>query len=316
METPSTTLASTWTNGVFVFGSRELTHELPGRSVRGLSHDNSRGAYAVVDGHGLYQRSPEGVWREIATSSSVLSVTYAIDESVFVGTDGDAQILRLTERGELEPMESFHSVQGRDSWFAGTFIVDGKEVGPPLGVRSLSGIEGGCLLANVHVGGIPRSADGGRTWAPTIEIDVDAHEVRASPFRRDLVVAATAVGLGISWDSGVSWTVSAEGLHAPYCSAVAITESEIFVAASESHFSEQGAIYRRPLSPSDAPMEKVASGLPEWLGGIVDTCCIASRQRELVIVTARGEVFGSSDAGESWQERDVTIPGVSSVLMV
>jgi len=63
------------------------------------------------------------------------------------------------------------------------------------------------LLANVHVGGIPRSVDGGVTWQPTIDIDSDVHEVRAHPKRRGTVVAAAAVGLCTSSDGGATWTV-------------------------------------------------------------------------------------------------------------
>jgi hypothetical protein len=33
------------------------------------------------------------------------------------------------------------------------------------------------LYANVHVGGILRTADGGETWTPTIDIDADVHHV-------------------------------------------------------------------------------------------------------------------------------------------
>ena len=52
------------------------------------------------------------------------------------------------------------------------------------------------LLANVHVGGIPRSGNGGASWAPTIDPDADVHQVRAAPTDRSLVLAAAAVGLG------------------------------------------------------------------------------------------------------------------------
>ena len=37
------------------------------------------------------------------------------------------------------------------------------------------------VLAAVHVGGIPRSTDGGETWAPTVPIEYDVHEVRIAP---------------------------------------------------------------------------------------------------------------------------------------
>ena len=74
-------------------------------------------------------------------------------------------------------------------------------MGPPLGIRSISATcDGRVLLANVHVGGIPRSLDGGASWRPTLDIDLDVHEVSAHPSRPELVAAASAQGLCISRD--------------------------------------------------------------------------------------------------------------------
>ena len=118
-------------------------------------------------------------------------------------------------------VDGFDSVAGRETWFAGSAMVDGQRLGPPLGIRSLAASANGSILfANVHVGGIPRSMDGGRTWQPTIDINSDVHEVRAHPANVDLVVAAAAVGLCLSHDAGATWTIERDGLHASYCSAV------------------------------------------------------------------------------------------------
>ena len=60
--------------------------------------------------------------------------------------------------------------------------------------------DGTLVLANVHVGGIQRSTDGGVTWRPTIEVDSDVQEVRALPSQLRIVIAASAIGLYISRD--------------------------------------------------------------------------------------------------------------------
>jgi hypothetical protein len=76
-----------------------------------------------------------------------------------VGTD-DASVLMLREGRGLESLEGFASVAGRQDWYAGTAVINGEEVGPPLGVRSMSVTsDESALLVNVHVGGIPRSVD-------------------------------------------------------------------------------------------------------------------------------------------------------------
>ena len=180
----------------------------------------------------------------------------------------------------------------------------------------MSGAASGRLFANVHVGGIPRSKDGGATWTPTIAVELDAHEVRVSPYNNNIIAAATAFGLCMSWDAGHSWSVQTDGLHDSYCSAVAITKDHIFVAASEGHFTQEGAIYRRSVDPSKAQLEKLGAGLPNWLKGIVDTSCIASNGAVMALVSASGEVFTSIDSGYIWRKREETVAGVSSVLIV
>src|ERR1700733_13338246 len=84
--------------------------------------------------------------------------------------------------------------------------------------RIAANSSGSILFATVHVGGIPRSMDGRRTWQPTIEINSDVHEVRAHQVDPGIVVAASAIGLCISHDAGATWTIERDGLHAPYCS--------------------------------------------------------------------------------------------------
>jgi photosystem II stability/assembly factor-like uncharacterized protein len=174
--------------------------------------------------------------------------------------------------------------------------------------------DGAVLLANVHVGGIPRSTDGGVTWQPTIDIDSDVHEVRAHPVHRDIVIAAAAVGLCVSRDGGATWSAEDEGLHASYCSAVAFSEQDILVSASSDHFATKGVIYRRPID-GIGPLQPVA-GLPEWLEGITDTGCIAANGSVLAVADKGGNLYVSDDAGNSWLRRGSNLPPISNVLIV
>src|SRR5690606_8501518 len=125
---------------------------------------------------------------------------------------------------------------------------------------------------------------------------------------------AAAVGLCITRNAGVSWTVETEGLHATYCSAVAFAENDVFVAASTDHFATRGAIYRRPVAGAH-PLVRV-DGLPEWLDGIVDTGCIASRGSALAVADQGGSLYESIGAGRSWRERARGLPRPSAVLVV
>src|SRR5438105_2191051 len=141
-------------------------------------------------------------------------------------------------------------------------IINGQRVGPPLGIRSVAADSAGTVLfANVHVGGIPRSRDGGKTWQPTIDINSDVQEVRVQQADPRIIVAATAIGLCISRDFGETWAVEQDGLHAPYCSAVAFSGDDILASASTDHFASEGRIYRRPIKTGGV-LEAVENGPP------------------------------------------------------
>lgn len=310
-----TILVSTWGEGLFAITGDARTHEIVNEPVRGLAPDGRGGALAIVGGHSLRRRSPDGEWATVATSASVLSCCMAVGEAICAGTD-DARILRLSHAGGLlDAVDGFDSVAGRDTWFAGSAIVNGQRLGPPLGIRSVAANANGTVLfANVHVGGIPRSIDGGRTWEPTIDINSDVHEVRAHETNPDLVVAASAVGLCLSRDAGATWTLERDGLHAPHCSAVAFSGDDILISASIDPFASPGKIYRRPIQPQ-GKIVAVEGGLPAWTNGKVDTGCIATRGPTIVMVDMAGNLYLSHEFGLSWAQSGIRLPTPSSVLI-
>ncbi len=315
MVTKPTILVATWSDGLFAVTDDARTQELANQPVSGLAPDGRGGALAIVDRHSLRRRAPSGQWATIVTSELELSCCVAVGDTIYVGTE-DARMLRLSPGGgALEQLDGFDRVAGRASWFAGSAIVNGQRLGPPLGIRSLTASSNGSVLfANVHVGGIPRSTDGGRTWQPTIDINSDVHEVRAHLANPDIVVAASAVGLCISRDAGATWTIEREGLHASYCSAVAFSGDDILVAASSDHFATQGRIYRRATSPGGHAVA-VGAGLPTWLNGIADTACIAANGSMIAVVDAAGTLYVSTESGRAWSPSSSELPTPSSVLI-
>ncbi len=255
------------------------------------------------------------MWSTIATTEMDLACCVAVGDVIYVGTD-DARVLRVGADGGLEQLRGFDAVAGRETWYAGSAVINGQRVGPPLGIRSITATpDGAVLLANVHVGGIPRSTDGGVTWQPTIDVESDVHEVRAHPNRPGVVMAAAAIGLCTSRDGGVTWDVEQEGLHASYCSAVAFAGDDVFVSASVDHFAAQGAIYRRRVDGHDS-LVAVGGGLPAWTDGIIDTGCIATRGSAVALVDRKGNLYVSADTGHSWSRRASGLPPPSSVLIV
>jgi hypothetical protein len=312
--TASTVLVATWRDGLFVVAGETPDQELGNQSVRALTPDGHGGALAVVNGRSLRRRTPDGLWSTIAITEFDLACCVPVGDVIYVGTD-DARVLRVGADGALEPLRGFDAVAGRETWYAGSAVINGQRVGPPLGIRSITATsDGAVLLANVHVGGIPRSTDGGATWQPTITVDSDVHEVRAHPNRPGVVIAAAAIGLCISRDGGMTWDVEHEGLHAPYCSAVAFVGDDVLVSASVDPFAAQGAIYRRRVDGHDS-LVGIGGGLPAWLDGRADTGCIANGGSTVAIADGKGNLYVSADTGRSWSRRADGLPFPSSVLI-
>jgi hypothetical protein len=318
--TKPTILVGTWGAGLFTVTSDERTQEIANQPVSGLAPDGRGGALAIVGRDSLCRRAPSGEWTTVATSEFGLSCCMTARDIIYVGTD-DARMLRLSHGGGvLDPgvfdlIDGFDSVAGRDAWFAGSAIVNGQRVGPPLGIRSVAANStGSTLFANVHVGGIPRSMDGGRTWLPTIDINCDVHEVRAHHTNPDIVAAAAGVGLCISRDSGATWIIEREGLHASHCSAVAFSGDDIIFSAATGPFAADGRIYRRPVKP-ERSLAAVEGGLPAWIEGLVDTGCIAANGSAIAVADRAGNLFGSDDFGRTWSCRCTGLPSPSGVLL-
>jgi hypothetical protein len=243
-----------------------------------------------------------------------LACCVAVGDSIYVGTD-NALLLRLSAAGQIEQLPGFEQVLGRERWYAGTALIDGKLMGPPLGVRSITVTsDGTVLLANVHVGGIPRSTDRGASWKPTINIDSDVHEVHAHPNRPNIVAAAAAIGLCASSDGGATWDVEQRGLHALHCSAVAFAGDDILVSAAESPFASQGALYRRSVDDR-GPLVRV-TGLPAWLDGSADTRCIAANGSAVALADRKGNLHVSADRGRTWSHCADGVPTPSSILIL
>ena len=305
-------LVATWSDGVFAISETSRTHELAGCSVRGLVADGQGGVLAIVDGHSLRRRGSSGRWTTWVTTEHDLSCCTAGPHGVYVGTN-DARVFRVTPAGEFVPLEAFAHVEGRETWYAGQALVDGKLMGPPLGVRSMSVTADGALLVNVHVGGVPRSSDGGASFSPTIAVDADVHEVRAHPTRRELVAAAAGVGLCLSTDGGVTWTVQSEGLHAPHCSGVAFVGDDVLVSASVDPFSAEGRVYRWSAG---ARLHPLGGGAPQWTAGKVDTHCIGVRGERVAFADGGGNIYVSWDGGVSWSTWSSEARGPSSVHLL
>lgn len=262
--------------------------ELRGRTVRHLARDRVE-VVAIVDDRVVARRTPDGIWSDVATAPSDLTCLLPRPGGALCGT-ADGHLLRLLDGG-FAPVAGFDTVAGRNTWHA---VPSGEP-----SVRSITETaDQRALLASVHVGGIPRSGNGGASWRPTIAVEADVHEVRAHPFDPKLVLAPAGCGLAVSRDAGVTWTTTTDGMHAGYARAVAFTADAALVSASDGPRGRQSALYRWDVADGGA-LARVTEGLPEWFAGNVDTGCLDARRDDAALADD-GTLFVSGDGGRSW----------------
>ena len=104
------------------------------------------------------------------------------------------------------------------------------------------------------------------------------------------------------------------GWHGLHCSSVAFLGDDILVAASVDHFAAHGTIYRRPIRARQTFMP-VGGGLPREIEGIADTRCVATRGSTAAIADRGGNVYLSTDTGQSWLRGAHGLPPPSSVVI-
>ena len=271
---------------------------------------------ARLDGDGHLE------WLLKGNVSRVAGGWAAVDDRVLVRIDDPATMVPVPLKPEclapglvgtaearlfqVEPfgvVESFDAIPTRDQRYT--------PWGGPPDTRSITVAADGTVLVNIHVGGVWRS-DGADSWTEVIPVDDDTHQILAAPDDSSLVVAAAAVGFGQSVDGGRTFTWTTGGLHASYCRAVALTEDNVLVTASTGPFTQHGAVYVRPIDFS-GPFLRCDIGLPTWFDGNIDTFQMAAAGTDVVIGTAAGDVYLSTDAGVSW---DRVLDGLDAIRCV
>jgi hypothetical protein len=294
-------------SGFRVFtGAGEGPTELSGRQVCAVALEAGGTWLAVIDRQEIWRRDAAAAWSRVATASIGLQSIVSVDGTILGGGSDEAAVVRIHPGEETERLKGFDNVPGRGGWFAG---------GPPLGVRSLTAtVDGAAILAGVHVGGIPRSTDGGETWAPTIPINFDVHEVRAHSCSANIVAAATAVGLCVSHDGGQNWRVLKEGLELTDSLAVAVLSDEALFSIQDGPSAKRSQVWRWRIGGER--LEPVRDGLPEWLEGKVDTAHIAAGGGRAAIVDRGGNLWVSTVASCGWQRLATGLPYVFGVLIL
>lgn len=260
-------------------------------------HAVGEDVWALVDRRHLH-RVRSGAAEHVASLPDDAGVCVATHGgAVWVGGD-HAGLWRLTGR-QLEEVTSFDDAPTRSEWHT--------PWGGPPAVFSMAS-DGRNLYVSVHVGGILRSDDGA-SWAPTIDLHDDVHQVAVGA--DGTVWAATGMrGLAESRDHGVTWRYHTKGLHATYLLTVAAVTDGVLVGASSGHAGRDGAVYR-----FDGDRFTRVRGLRDDLGGAVGPRQLAAAGKHAVVALPNGDVYVSADSGREWTRTAKGLQAISEVSL-
>lgn len=184
------------------------------------------------------------------------------------------------------------------------------------------------IYAALEVSGVLRSTDGGDTWsdmsAPLIKLAelphlqssiggrhcghcegmLDSHATAVSAAAPDTVFLGIRMGLFRSDDRGATWYDTEIGRFSPltYCHDVIVSQHDarvLYTCLSPAAFSQDGSLYR-----SD-DLAKTWRRIDHGIKADSTLMAVSEHPRDparVYCVTRAGQVFGTENAGNSWQE--------------
>ena len=258
----------------------------------------------IVDEHKVWIRSGTR-WTEAAASEDALySIERTKDGRFLVGTERAR--IAWVEGGRLAYIEAFDAVPERRLW--------DTPYGAPPELRSLAVSTDGTVYANVHVGWIVRSRDGGTSWTSVRRgLNRDVHMVAAHPTNRATVFAATADGFHISHDHGDSFHRRAEGMKYYYQRAVACFPGrDVYLASTARHNGGSGALLFRSMGEGEHWVQ--VKGLPR-VDRNINTWQVATFPDGRALAVVRDtDLYASEDWGVSWELAREDLPTVNAIL--
>lgn len=246
------------------------------------------GDIAVIGPDGV-DRQPGGVEDEI----HCLNVLRVDPLTVLIGAE-PAHLYLLEDGGPALRVESFDQLEVRDDWYT--------PWGGPPAVRSLART-GEDVYADIHVGSIVRSADGGKSWEPVAPgLHPDVHQVAVCPAAPGRVYANTADAVFLSDDRGETWHHRASGLPTRYGRAIAVHPEDpdcLLASVSRGPRAEgTGQLFRS--GDAGRSWEQAGDCFPAATTDNVDTFHVAFDAGGTAWASVEERLYRSEDRGRGW----------------
>lgn len=236
---------------------------------------------------------------ETRVADTVASITAVpgAQPRFLIGTEPPHVYTWEMDDSPAQPNESFASLDCRSEWYT--------PWGGPAAVRSFAVTPHGWVYADVHVGSVMRSGDGGETWEPvTPELHVDVHQVGTSPAAPDRVYANTADGVWVSDDRGGSWRHRTED-RKRYGRALAIHPEDpdlVLCTVSDGPHGDDvhGALYRS--ADAGETWTHVTDGFPASAKDNINTFRVVFDPGGTAWAAVEQALYCGGSAAETWRE--------------
>jgi hypothetical protein len=267
------------------------------------------GQVAVIVGKHEVWTFASGEWHQAAATEVKLNcICWTSDRRLLVGTES-ARLAWLSD-GDLEFIDSFDEVPERNLWVT--------PWGGPPDVRSLAVSSDGTIYANVHVGWIVRSKDGGKTWKNLREgLDMDVHQVAAHPSNPAIVFVATAEGFYLSKDYGETFTHQSNDM--PYCyqrACVCFPDRDVYLLSTSRgpHGYAEARVYR---SEDEGIHWEPVNGLPEKISNNINTFQIITvGDGNALVIVEDTSMYETNDYGMNWEKVRDDYPRLFGALVI
>jgi photosystem II stability/assembly factor-like uncharacterized protein len=305
---------------------------LDGERVECLTADplNPQTIYAGTRRNGVLCSRDQGrTWRSLGLGDQIvkaLAVSPQQPGVMYAGTK-PACVFRSRDGGETwDELESFRRIRGRWWWRSPAEPPDWRAYVQGL---SLSPTDPNHIAAGIEFGALVISRDGGRSWSNHCKRALrDCHSLTFHAHNGDWIYEGGGGGAAVSRDGGWTWRKE-KGMPDTYgwaCAADPERPEIWYFSASPMPFTippvpiahidgrASASIYR---SAGGAPPKKLTGGLPQPLNYMAYALLTdPAAPGHLYAGLSSGDIWHTSDYGDSWQKLPVNVNSVQRSLVM